>query len=270
MKYVIEANKKDGYEVDVFIHTWTETEHTTIGHNNIYGQQRKKISLVTDKIINKIHEYYNPKKILVEKQIDTIDYIINEKATNTPRAFKGVINVSYTIYKSSELRRKYENENNIYYDFIIVTRPDIMFHEPFRLDIYLSEYKKFNGNIPQNEVFFAPVVRSGIIDDRHIFGGSDILYFGNKSAIDSATNLYKILPVIESEIKEFCKNFYNFEMLWYDHWINSGLKPISIKYCRAMKLTSFTIVRISDSHFKYWSHKIIKSLSHLLLRRSSY
>jgi hypothetical protein len=59
IRNIIEVNKKDGYMVDVFIHTWTETDHSDKTWNNPHGLKRG--SEVTEDIINEIYKYYNPK-----------------------------------------------------------------------------------------------------------------------------------------------------------------------------------------------------------------
>jgi hypothetical protein len=66
VKYVVEEQKrKNNYEVDVFIHTWAETDHSSIAYHNLNGEKRGGV--VDNDIIQKVKKYYNPKELLVEE-----------------------------------------------------------------------------------------------------------------------------------------------------------------------------------------------------------
>jgi hypothetical protein len=69
----------------------------------------------------------------------------------------------------------------------------------------------------------------GLVDDKHIHGSCDILYFGTEYAIDMATNVYPLL-LDENEKKTIIDNFCSCEALWFCTWINKGLEPIRIRY----------------------------------------
>jgi hypothetical protein len=126
IKNIVNVNRKDGYEVDIFIHTWTETDHSTIAWHNPDGHKRG--SSLTSEVIDKVKEYYAPKMFLIEEQLDAIDYPLTSKLYGRINSsYKTLLNFTYTIYKSSELRQEYEKENGLMYDYVIVTRPDILF-----------------------------------------------------------------------------------------------------------------------------------------------
>jgi hypothetical protein len=133
IKNIIEANKQDGYDIDIFIHTWTETDHSDIVWHNPDGKKRG--TSVTENIKKEIYTFYKPKKLLIEKQLEVKSNVKDGKR---------VLNLAYTVYKSSELRRAYKDETGIVYDYVIVTRPDILFYKPLRLNSFLSVYEKYN------------------------------------------------------------------------------------------------------------------------------
>ncbi|MDR0505541.1 MAG: hypothetical protein LBH32_01815 [Dysgonamonadaceae bacterium] len=242
VKNVIEANKKAGYEVDIFIHSWTETDHSDIIWHNL--TQRKRGTIVTEEIIQEVKKYYNPQRMLIEPQRKTPDYQINVRGRTV--LFKVVTNVAYTVYKSSEIRRIYADENELAYDYVIVTRPDILFKTPFLLDKFLSEYKKFNMEVPINGLFFADATFFYLfIDDSHVKRASDVLYFGNESTINKAANLYNVLINLftEEDIKNYFQNYITVEYVWFSHWLSENLDPIKINY--PMNIC-FSIVRTLD------------------------
>lgn len=239
LKNIVEANIKNGYNIDIFIHTWNETDHSSITWHNWNGEKRGVI--VNDTTLKQIKKIYNPKKILVSKQIELQDSIITEKIGKVPRAYKGVVNVAYTKYMSSELRKEYSKENNIKYDYIIVTRPDILFHSSFVIDDFLRIYQVYNWQIPQNGIFYGHNhFARGLVEDKYMIGGSDIIFFGSEYSIDKATNLYLKIKNNALDIDKIKNNFYCFEYFWYKHWLSQGLEPIKLKY---FQFSDYNIIR---------------------------
>lgn len=242
--YIIKPQLENGYEVDIFIHTWNETDHSTITWHNQNGEQRGR--LVDDKVLDEVKRIYKPKKILVEKQIDVPEFIITEKIAGVPRSFKGVVNVAYTKYMASKLRREYAHENNIEYDWVIVTRPDIIFHQPFIIDEFLHVYDEYKWQIPQNGLFFGyNFFARGNVEDKHMIGGSDIIFFGNANTIDKATSCYEEIKAGIITPENISKDFYCFEVFWYNYWQKMQLEPIRIKY---LQFSSFNIVRNEEEY----------------------
>ena len=230
IKNIVESNKKDGYEVDIFIHTWAETDHSDVVWHNPSGKKRG--AAVTENIKNEIYKFYKPKKILVEKQLE---------AKSDVKDGKRVLNLAYTVYKSSELRHEYQKETSVLYDYVIVTRPDILFYKPFRLNSFLSVYEKYNMEIPQNALFvpyyFGNEINNtneSIIYDKRFILNFDLLFWGDETVIDKATNIYSSLNL---------ENIYS--QLWYRYWVDEHLNPIRIKYDERM---CFSIIRTRD----YW------------------
>lgn len=244
LKNIVEANIKNGYNIDIFIHTWNETDHSSITWHNHNGEKRGII--LNEKILNEIKNIYVPKRILVSKQIEVQDFIITEKIGGVPRAYKGVVNVAYTKFMSSELRKEYAKENNIKYDYIIVTRPDILFHSPFVIDEFLNIYKKYNWEIPQNGIFYGNNhFARGLVEDKYMIGGSDIIFFGNENTIDKATNLYLNIENNILDINSVKNNFYCFEYFWYEHWLSNELEPIKLKY---FQFSDYNIIRNEEEY----------------------
>jgi len=243
-KHIILPNQKAGYEVDVFMHTWDETDHSTITWHNQAGEQRGRE--VDESAIDFIKKNYKPKKLSIEKQVEAEEFIITEKILGVPRAYKGVVNVAYTKYRSSRLRREYENERGITYDYVILTRPDILFHQPFDIDRFLLVYKYYGWPAPENGLFFGYNFFSrGEAEEERLLGGIDIIFFGGPAAIDKATSFYALVKNGKITPQEVGADFYCFEVFWYRYWISQGLAPVRIKY---IQFSSFNIIRNEEEY----------------------
>ena len=48
--------------------------------------------------------------------------------------------MAYSLYQGSKLRKEYERSEGVEYDWVIVTRPDILFHKDFSVDQILDSY----------------------------------------------------------------------------------------------------------------------------------
>lgn len=156
-KFIVEPNQKDGWEIDIFIHTWDVFEKSGFAwHNNSFPSlDNKKLS---DEDILHIKSIYDPKRICVEHLGDC-----------------------YGAYKSkkklAEVVLDYEQKQNIKYQYYITTRMDILFCTPFRIDMYLNLYDDGKVNklkLPNKHIFtpFNPFVRMPVIDSRYINEGS--------------------------------------------------------------------------------------------------
>lgn len=226
-KNVLGPNISDNYEIDIFIHTWNEIDHKTVNYRNQNEETLTSVELPKE-YLDKVHMLYNPKKLLIDSQKDIEELIISEKIGNFKRSVKGCLNVAYTLYKGSELRRNYALENGITYDFVIVTRPDIYFKKPFRLKEFFSVHNQLNLPIPAEKgLFYAfnPFGRGNGIEEPQMITGSDLIYFAKPENVDKATSLYENF---EDNID--INNFYCMEHWWYTYWIKQGLTPYAIKY----------------------------------------
>lgn len=262
-KNVVLPNVKDGYEVDIFIHTWTEKDHSTISYRNPNGEEYKgsKLSFKDRELVERI---YKPKKILYERQLDCEDSTFIEKLYKTKKSYKGVLNTVYTKYKSSFIRRDYEQNSGARYDWVIVTRPDIEFFTPFKIDFILREYHNLGHEMPKNGLFYATkIFARANVDDLKFIGGSDLIYFGKPENIDKATNLYQHWNDYNN-----CKtlyeegSFFSFEFWFINYWINQGLLPIAINYITTIDFfPKFNSTKLSFSNF---IKKIKKTIFNIL------
>lgn len=225
LKNVVEANIQDGYEVDVFIHTWNQVNTNTITHYNQDGTQIKE-SDVTNEIAKRVQELYQPKKLLIEPQREHEEFLIETKYGGK-YSIKGPFNVTYSMMKSSEIRQEYEKAQNIEYDWVILTRPDVLFETPFRIDDFLSEHTKFNFKLPENAFMYlgCEYARGNKINDPQFIGGCDVIMFAQPENMDIATGFHK-----NFDENLDIENFICPEYEYYKYWVKAGLMPLAFKY----------------------------------------
>ena len=91
---------------DIFVHTWNI--RTEVSSDLVLAQQRFFEKPI---IFEKFEELYKPKKMVVQ------DF---ENVQVGPPLLE-------TLYESNELRKQYQKENKVDYDFIVKIRPDIIY-----------------------------------------------------------------------------------------------------------------------------------------------
>lgn len=223
-KNVIEPNKEDGYEIDIFIHTWDQHDHNTVSYRQDGTSVPEKL---TDIQIDRVKKAYNPKKISITSQQDRDELIIIEKLGKGKRSIKGCLNIAYTLFRGSELRQEYENETATKYDYVFITRPDILFLNPIKIDSILSLYDEFGFEKPENGLYYAynPFRGKFGIEDPRIVAGSDLIYFAEPKNADKAVSLYK-----DFDNNIDVNNFYCFEVWQMQFWKKMGIEPLQMNY----------------------------------------
>jgi len=118
---VVEVNLRLGCEIDVFIHTWNELEaRVCTWHSDNQALKGKRLSLLDVEALKSF--YPNLKDVQVDDSIDAHGSKISQK--NVQR-----------------LRESYEEAHEIHYDWIIETRPEILFHNPLRIMDFIGTFK---------------------------------------------------------------------------------------------------------------------------------
>ena len=206
-KHIIKVANRNGFDVDIFIHTWNEIEHTDIRHHYKMDIKNKGKPLL-QKHIDFINSNYKPKSILIEKQLSLTEQeqIIAKKHNITDKISK---NMAYTFYKVNELRKDYEKKKNIKYDFVIITRPDIIFFEDFNFD-FVYYFSKEDLN---NTLFYTDALRYDIKD-----------YNKNQNEFICGVDLF-IISGIKS-INKICKEWYENKRYLIEHKAENNISKI--------------------------------------------
>jgi hypothetical protein len=223
---VIEPNELNGYKIDIFIHTWDmlNESNSRCGYTNddlikVFDAEKKE----------EIENLYKPKKNIIESQKSVenrkIKHLLSEKEGEPAYVDSGrLYNMYYSMYKSNELREKYEQENNISYDFIIQTRPDISFQTDFNVDEIIEHskkrkyiFKKLNNlnycdsSFPLFLGFWADFPFVASVEPSSVWG-NDLLLFSTPDVMNKVNSLVCILD------DELNKEFWNHES-FFVNWI---------------------------------------------------
>ncbi len=155
---LLKKNLLHHYDCDVFIHTWDRLDHQQLswhGKPGSFGGHRP--DAVTADIKKKVEHLYQPKAIIYdsEESIKKIDGFLvkpNKKTGFGGFSLQAAWNTLYTEVEAHRLMKNYAKKNNIKYDFIIRTRPDIGILEDFIIDPYLPFF-----DITGNSVVIFPL-----------------------------------------------------------------------------------------------------------------
>jgi hypothetical protein len=172
--------------VDVFIHTWSETEHNT---RSWYPDSfREEPKILDKKILNDIQQLYKPKGLIIDQQplfSEEGHFGTHEKVQIS---LLGLKHSMYSIYQANLLREKYQQQENIKYDLVFITRPDIEFQELIRFlefDRYFNFYNntlihlvhRHELNVRERQLITYPQM-------------IDVAFFGKPDTVSIATGMY--------------------------------------------------------------------------------
>ncbi|EDO8873415.1 hypothetical protein GL638_06925 [Campylobacter coli] len=214
---IIDVNVQNNWEIDLFIHTWDKFNSSSKSwHKDLNLFSNNDYLKESDK--NKIRKLYNPKILSIESLKEgEHGGLLSKRAGN-------------------KIREEYEKQNNIKYNYILYTRPDILFLNPLRLDRYLEEYNKYAFlKLPSKHAFCGNNFfrRMCIADPRYINEG-DIVYFSSSSQEYFRCEENKdflVIPIDYTLYKDFFIQRENFIHGWRSHLkkTQSELKDISYK-----------------------------------------
>jgi len=165
-RFLVDANASDGYQVDIFMHCWDQIEAVDHTWHNENASHAGLVISATE--MQQVQQIYNPVRLQFETQTDGKRARHSQKMVNS-------------------LRLKYETESQSKYDWVIVTRPDILFFKPFRINSFLKNYdgeELGQWGLPDDFVFAANnlFTRMNVADPRHVCE-CDLLWFGKSEAM---------------------------------------------------------------------------------------
>ena len=209
------------YECDVFMHTWSETEHKT----KTWHKHTVKPVVVDDEKISKLKILYNLKDIIVEKQKTTKDDILIPCQHNQGKfqiSQAGIKFMFYSAQKVNKLRKKYQKAHNIVYDYILFIRPDIKLKKDF---ILKDVDKEIKIQAPMATRYCACQIPNS--PDFPIIGNnaSDIIYFGKPETIDKVINVFNKI-----DLNQHIDSMWNPETLFNQELQKHGISSLFINY----------------------------------------
>lgn len=222
----VQQNLFDRYDCDVFIHTWDELQHRTV----TWYDQGDQCDKVDDAYIEKIHEYYDPKSLLIESQVMPEDDIVLQShvISDAVMSLTGIKYLFYSQYKANELRKEYQKKTNTEYDYVLVIRPDVLLKNPLCIEAYITQQEFVSGNADRCR-FCAnnidshsqmPILLRSIC-------ATDILYFGRPEVVDQTCLFYEKIKNNNDFLEA---NFSNPEGLVYRHNKEDKIETVLICY----------------------------------------
>jgi hypothetical protein len=169
-------------DCDFFIHTWDFCQYKSYNLSRIF----KKPTIEPAEKFEKFKELYSPKKMVVDGKHD--DYI------NTLQ--HGIQPLWYSFWKSVELKKQYELENNFKYDYVIKLRPDLVLNHHTSAEL-------LNEIITTKKDEFKMIDWYGTDIVKHTPLATDVFFIAKSNEMDIAANYLWFL------LKQFrCKREY--------------------------------------------------------------
>lgn len=118
----------DKYDCDIFISTWDQ-----MGYSCAFKTDANLNS--TSLRLSEVENLFKPKKIVVEsssfvQELMTQGDQYAPHLIGQPKHVGHMASMFYKIFAANEIRKRYQLDSGIQYDWIIRSRPDLIFHAP--------------------------------------------------------------------------------------------------------------------------------------------
>jgi hypothetical protein len=200
--------------VKVFIHTWKINDRDSF-LDTVSGLEYKEIDNTVETNLSLLENYdyakflienYDECEIKFKDLFNSLEFASATDENDRIRTDVGPISMHYSIYKSNELKKQYEEDNNIVFDWVIRMRTD----SDFKYDTLDMNSLTGELNIPEGEDW-----ASDSINDQFAIGTS--------SAMDLYSSLYENIHHTQS-------SKYYPETIFCLHLKNMNLVPNRINF----------------------------------------
>tara|TARA_R110000824_G_scaffold55069_18_gene151791 strand:- start:2392 stop:3273 length:882 start_codon:yes stop_codon:yes gene_type:complete len=182
-KHIFKFNE-DGHEIDVFFHNWEPHLENKI--TNLY---KPKAYISEPQIdFNKIAEDNQVSRSFIDKKNLLGSWTITSKSGSGYVGPERLLSQYYSVQKSLELKKQYEEDNNFTYDCVIKSRFDLgrinrLTSGPGKGNPYPCQCINFDPNLNMNYFYQA-------YWDLFNEGPADMWFYSNSSNMNSFCNLY--------------------------------------------------------------------------------
>lgn len=175
--------------VKIFIHTW-KVDDVDSFLQTVSGIQHKEKDKMIETDLSCLQKYnyeklmierYDECKIKFEKLLSELKFAPATGDRDEPRNDVGPISMHYSIYKANQLKKEYENEHNMLFDWVIRMRTD----SDFRTDALDLNTLTEDLNIPSGE-------------DWNDVGINDQFAIGRSHTMDIYSNFYNNIHYTQS------------------------------------------------------------------------
>lgn len=147
------------FDCDVFIHTWD-----IMGMP--YRQMDRKIAnSSTNNLITVINNLYKPKKLIIEPSKPFRETPIMRQRMIDNRDIPGILSMYYKIEACNKIKRDYEDQNHMKYDFVI----------RFRGDLFMEQTFPISKSLDTKFIYFPTYGNFGGLNDQLAFGSSPVM-----------------------------------------------------------------------------------------------
>lgn len=251
------------YDCDVFMHTWDERDVKT----KTWHQQVCEPSFIDKDAIGKIiEEKYSPKAYEITHQEKREHEELVQSAFRADYQFStaGMYFLMYSMNRANQLRHKFEKENDVHYDYVMVARPDIRFLAFFDINKVINQALCFGLDLNRTRFYAPHPIDSHYTQATLLDCASDIIFFGLPNVIDTFINVNQNIDVEYAKTHSLGVN-----SIFVCREIENGIMPIPIGYMRDVDW-NFCTPRInkivsSDRNKRPLVQRIIKKILKVLL-----
>lgn len=215
------------YDCDVFMHTWSLTNHSTKTWHKNAGS---KISVLGKE--DNLKAIYKLNDLQIEEQ-KTEDLGIFTSVEHEMSVF-GMKAMFHSMHSVNKLRLDYEKKNQVNYDFVVMVRPDILLKTDFNLDQFIEH---LDDAIVNQSIFTAGSPLRSVLSYFSVLGATDILFFARPEVLN---NLYECEKEFLSIIKPQTTVLFGPEYCLLKTAEQIGYRPILLNY---LLKKNFDIIR---------------------------
>lgn len=186
-KYLLDNNNN----IDIFLHAWYNPLDVDKPYNSAQLYSSGHVGYVEKDTDLFLVDNFKPKKYIIEPQIDFSEY--SKNLPNHQNAKKEIMcSIFYSIFKSNELKKKYELENNFNYDLVVRTRYDLAYFDNINFFDYMDNLNKIH-------------VLKNYQEDQDMFNSScnpmpDIFSFSNSKNMDIFSSVFPNMKQISENL----------------------------------------------------------------------
>lgn len=171
-----------GFEVDIFMHTWDEVEYAYLSYDTEKGGG-KAFSPAKTPSKKYLINIYHLAKIAITAQVKSVnDEKFVPMRCKTNYKYKSTANLYFSMSCVNSLRVKFEKENSVKYDAVLMMRADLFFDKKFLLDF-------FDAANAENKVF----CYYGLFPNSSEMGGLDVFFLTHPKVANGVAKIYKNL-----------------------------------------------------------------------------
>lgn len=248
------------FDCDVFMHTWDETDSSTFS----WHSQRTQVRTVDDITIETLKGFYSPKKLVIEHQ----QKYGNEEIIESPYlGYKfSTANIHwlfYTMNKANELRKEYEKESGINYDFVLVTRPDVEMKRALDIDKILLQSDILGLDSTKCRYFASTPINMNHGAATYFNEPNDILFFAKPEVVDKYIEANQ-----QIDKKYILGHAINMVSIYTSREIETNILPVPTSYSLGRDWT-FSKYRL-ENYLEYQKYGKGKMIVAKIVRRIIY